>query len=304
MMKRKVNRVGTSTLTVSLPSKWVKDKGIRQGDELEVVEIGGNLTLSTNGGAHRKTIELDISKYGVMTGRLVGALYKAGFDEIKLTFKDESSGKLVEKELAKGFLGLDMMHHAKHYCLLKSMASIKSEELDNSIRRMFYLVLDNARDALHAIKEKNFDELLVIADKDKNVNRFADFSRRLLNRYGYHGHEKTGSLYYILEETENIGDQFRDLARYLHEKKFIPDDAVLDMYALLVDFIEQFSDLFYKFNAENYRAFGERYVELHQQVESLCGSSSKKDLFVAAKLEALLYSIFNLNGPLMTMQFE
>ncbi|MCK5630481.1 MAG: AbrB/MazE/SpoVT family DNA-binding domain-containing protein, partial [Nanoarchaeota archaeon] len=35
-MKRKVNKVGQNTLTVSLPSKWVKKLNIKPGDELEL----------------------------------------------------------------------------------------------------------------------------------------------------------------------------------------------------------------------------------------------------------------------------
>ena len=35
-MKRKVNLVGSSTLTVSLPTAWAKERGIKKGDELNV----------------------------------------------------------------------------------------------------------------------------------------------------------------------------------------------------------------------------------------------------------------------------
>ena len=39
-MKRKVNRVGANTLTVSLPSKWAMKYGIKAGDEIEGNEEG------------------------------------------------------------------------------------------------------------------------------------------------------------------------------------------------------------------------------------------------------------------------
>ena len=35
-MKRKVNRVGQNTLTVSLPSKWARKYNIKAGDEIVV----------------------------------------------------------------------------------------------------------------------------------------------------------------------------------------------------------------------------------------------------------------------------
>ena len=45
-MKRKVNRVGQNTLTVSLPSKWVKENDVKQGDELEIIEEHNKILLS------------------------------------------------------------------------------------------------------------------------------------------------------------------------------------------------------------------------------------------------------------------
>ena len=45
-MKRKINRVGPNTLTVSLPSKWAKRYGLRKGDEI-------NLEEQTNGTEYR-----------------------------------------------------------------------------------------------------------------------------------------------------------------------------------------------------------------------------------------------------------
>ena len=35
-MKRKVVKHGTSTLTVSLPSLWAKEYGLKPGDELRI----------------------------------------------------------------------------------------------------------------------------------------------------------------------------------------------------------------------------------------------------------------------------
>ena len=37
-MKRKVNLVGQNTLTVSLPTKWAQEHGIKKGIEVELLE--------------------------------------------------------------------------------------------------------------------------------------------------------------------------------------------------------------------------------------------------------------------------
>ena len=43
IMKRKINAVGTGTLTVSLPNKWAQKYNLKKGDELNVAEEGGSL---------------------------------------------------------------------------------------------------------------------------------------------------------------------------------------------------------------------------------------------------------------------
>ena len=44
-MERKINRVGTNTLTVSLPQSWVKRYQLRAGDSIAVEEQGSVLKI-------------------------------------------------------------------------------------------------------------------------------------------------------------------------------------------------------------------------------------------------------------------
>ena len=302
-MKRKINLVGTSTLTVSLPSDWVKEKNLKKGDEIDLYQQGNDLIFSIDNIPSKKEIEIDISDYGKMTGRVLGALYKAGYDEIKLTFKEPESLDLIQKELLKGFIGLDIIHTAKKYCLLKSMADIKADELQTSMRRVFRLVLDNAQDTYDALNKKNYDELKVIASKDLNVNKFADFSRRLVNKHGYQKKQGYGAIYYILEELENIGDKYRELSLYLYENRFQPNKEVLKIYLEIKEFLNSFQDMFYSFKPEKYKNFGTQYKLLNKKIHNLLDSTNKRETIVLIKLESLLNAIFDLNGPLMTLQF-
>ena len=65
-MKRKINRVGQNTLTVSLPTKWVKKIGIKQGDELDIFEEGRNLTIGV--GNKRKKINWNRIRTAIRNG--------------------------------------------------------------------------------------------------------------------------------------------------------------------------------------------------------------------------------------------
>jgi len=60
-MQRKLNQVGSGTLTVSLPSKWSKKNKLKKSDELEVTEIDNKLILSLDR-QKQKTIDISLSK--------------------------------------------------------------------------------------------------------------------------------------------------------------------------------------------------------------------------------------------------
>mgnify|MGYP006292700731 CR=1 FL=1 len=299
-MRRKVNKVGTSTLTVSLPSKWAHAHGLARGDEVVLREEGNDLVISTEGGTRSATCEVDVSGYGPMVGRVVGALYKAGYDEFKLTFDDPSMAGRIEKELSKGFFGLDFLHRGKNHCILRAMASIRPDELDTSIRRLFKLIMENADEAVAALRDGRFDDLELVAQKDVNVNKFADFARRLLNKHGHPGVGQTSMVYFIVEELENVGDKYKYLAEYLARREHKPDEGVLEAFSLVRSFLEEFFELFYSFSAAAYRRFGDSYKSVRKKIEMRRREAKGEDLVVLVKLDSMVQAIFDLNGPLVT----
>jgi len=48
-MKRKIVQHGSSSLTITLPIKWVEKFGLKKGGELNVEENGPTLLISTGG---------------------------------------------------------------------------------------------------------------------------------------------------------------------------------------------------------------------------------------------------------------
>ncbi|MEA3515258.1 MAG: AbrB/MazE/SpoVT family DNA-binding domain-containing protein [Nanoarchaeota archaeon] len=303
-MKRKVNRVGSNTLTVSLPSRWTKQLGIKPGDELELVEDSENLVIGAKINKKRKEIAINISKLGIMAGRVLGALYKSGYDEIKIEFDNPKMIEIVQKELMKGFIGVDIIHHSKNYCILKSIATVNPNELDNSIRRVFRLLIENSKDSLEAIKKKDYSELENVAYKDMNLNKFADFSRRLLNKFNDSRYEKLNLVYIIIENLEKIGDKYRDLCTYISKNRINLSKERIILYNRVNYFLILFYELFYNYNDERCAELGNYYKKLHIDIEKCYNSIKKDEVQILAILQSIADSIFDLNGPLLTSRFK
>lgn len=302
-MRRKVNRVGQKTLTVSLPSSWVSAAGIKKGDELDIVqESKERLIISTKPIMTTSKIELDISGFGGMTGRLVGALYKAGYDEMIFRFNDPKFMTLIEKELAKGFIGLDILHHSKDMCHIKSMATLQAEEFEGSLRRVFRLVMENASESLSALSKHQWEELPLIATKDVNVNKYADVCRRLLSKYGYQDSKKTPVIYFVSDSLENIGDMYRDLSICAARRRPILSKGVLNAFRKTNELLGMLYELYYSFSPESIEGLRKSYFELSELLDTLHKSNSN-DARLLARLQNISMTVFALNDAILCKSY-
>src|SRR3989344_1396001 len=85
-IKRKIVQHGPSTLIISLPSNWVKQNGIKKGDELDVKEEGKTLIVSVDTVATNYSLTEDISGLKpFLVTRFLGRAYQKGYDKIYLT---------------------------------------------------------------------------------------------------------------------------------------------------------------------------------------------------------------------------
>ena len=63
-MKRKLVSQGRATLTISLPSKWLKTFALKAGDEVDIEEKGAELILKTEKGVTIEKTEVDVKEFG------------------------------------------------------------------------------------------------------------------------------------------------------------------------------------------------------------------------------------------------
>jgi len=85
---RKVQRLGQSSLIVTLPKNWVKRVGLKPGDIVYIEDEGDSLRIkparpSTED--RRTTIDSsELGKLGIGIGQLLSCLYLLGFDQVRI----------------------------------------------------------------------------------------------------------------------------------------------------------------------------------------------------------------------------
>lgn len=85
---RKVQRLGQSSLIVTLPKNWVKRVGLKPGDTVYVEDEGDSLRIkpAKPGSRERETTidSSELSKLGIGIGQFLSCLYLLGFEQIKI----------------------------------------------------------------------------------------------------------------------------------------------------------------------------------------------------------------------------
>lgn len=88
-MKRKVVQHGPATLTVSLPSEWVKRHKVQKGTELSIELKDQNLIISPSENIEHEKISLNLSNLDKTYAKcIIHSAYRKGFDTIKIKFSN------------------------------------------------------------------------------------------------------------------------------------------------------------------------------------------------------------------------
>ncbi|MFP4117980.1 MAG: AbrB/MazE/SpoVT family DNA-binding domain-containing protein [Candidatus Woesearchaeota archaeon] len=293
-MERKIISLAKSTNVITLPSRWCEENSLGKGDSVSVSENGDSVVISPV--AMEKTIVLDISGAEPMIRRILGAAYKSGYDLMEITYSSEHELETAEEVIEQEFVGFEIVsvNKEKTFLKAKSISEPSPEDFERMLRRMMRLISDMADDILKHLSEK--EHLKKISEKDKEVNKIADYCRRIINRNSLlrlsERYVRNPPLYFIVEQLEKVSDGFRDLA--------LCQDVIDEkMFSDVKDYFDDFYTLFYNFNFTALAGFGKRRYEMKEQFEK-----KRIDQYHYESISILrdiLEKTFDMNGALIAI---
>jgi len=163
-----------------------------------------------------------------------------------------------------------------------------------------------ADECLETIKRKDFGHLKNVAFLEEANNRFTTTCRRFLNKRGYKDIKKTGPMYYIVEDIENLADQYKYLCNYLfdhQEKKNIKiRKEILAVFQEVNMLLRKFYEIFYNFNEEKLIFIGKSRKEVIKKIKKFFDSDlSKIEIIISHYLLVIAQKIFCLVGPYLIL---
>ena len=246
-MKRRVVLHGPSTLTVSLPSDWVKKCGVKKGDEIDVLEEEKRLIIRAQVREKEcKKAQVDIGDIDKKTCRwLLSILYKQGYDEISVRYNSPEIVGMIEEVVRNHIMGFIVAEQYKDSCLLKCVSKEMKQEFNKSERRAFLVTLSLAEKSFELINKGEYSRLKDLYQLEVSNNQLTNFCERLLNK-DLIGEEGTSFKYIILWQLEKIADEFVEIIDLLTENPVKIDAAILRLYEETKELLREYYDNYYK----------------------------------------------------------
>ncbi len=226
MATRRIVQHGSSSLTITLPAKWVKKNHLHKGEEIKITEEGAYLLIGGRGKKDvvSKMVTIKDSKIpAVAIMHYIAALYRAGYDKVEFTYDTAEVYKAIERVTGSDLNGWDIIESKKNSCTVESISTTEQANFKNVLSKLLYNLLELSKESLSAIKDKNTKAIEMAQTKDNVINRNANFCERVLIKDGHEDPDKLPFLFYIIKELENIGDEYNDICNYyLKTKKINP----------------------------------------------------------------------------------
>jgi phosphate uptake regulator len=304
-MKRKVIQQGPSTLMVSIPNKWVKKHNIKKGDEIELNEKGNILELAIESKETDLSINIDITdldRTSIMHS--MRSNYRKGYSLINIYFKNQTTthfrtGKkvsvisIIHKEASR-LIGIEIIKQNENMVTIKDFSTSSIEDFDNSLRRIFLLILDLSKDFIKAID--NFDKILFssIEEKHDTITKFVSYALRLLNKKGYKDPQKTSILYHIISCLDIITDIFKYAARDALELENKLKKQSKEIIKDIHNSLQWFYELFYKYSNQKALQINKNRDEVKTKIKNSMKSLPENENLLIANLEHILEIIWDL----------
>jgi len=145
MHVRKLQRLGTTTIVVSLPRKWVKERGLKQGDVVYIEEGIDSITLHTSNKAKqslRVTINAELEPNPESLARLVTASYLQGYDEVRVVSQSGLLQEQIDEILAalERLPGFEVLEQTPNQLTIQGIVDPARFTVDSIIKRMQVMI--------------------------------------------------------------------------------------------------------------------------------------------------------------------
>jgi phosphate uptake regulator len=275
-MKRRIVQHGSSSLTVTLPSKWVQQHNLKKGDEVDVLTSSDAVTISAKRQLTTERKVIDSRDFGRFTRNNICHLYLLGYDELEIIYDDESTLTAIQAALPE-CIGYEIIDQKPKRVYIKSIAHTFEKDFDFLLRKSFQITSELAAQVHDAIKGNNHSALKEIRHLEQINNKFTMCCARILTKEGYKVQNRTLQMYEAVKRLERIADHYKYICDCMVRSTEKASPAAIRYLGDVNAYYELFHKLFFKFDPKSKEQIYSDKKTLEMRGTELLLESSKKE---------------------------
>lgn len=311
-MNRKINRVGKNTLTISLPSKWAKEHGLKAGDELALSVDGSIVTINAKGVLPTKSITLNLNEqlykpvksHQHFARTLLGNAYKAGYDEITVLFEDKKLLGEIQRVTAM-LIGMEIIRSSDKSCTIKRILNENPEEF-YPIMKKFQQIIINYSKELFEVIQKNEEILFENTENFRfSIEKLSDFMIRLIIKSTNMTALEMVQYRVLVRAFEKLGREYIHLSNYAMDNKIKPSSKTIEYLNKVNNMFYQFFEHYYNFKIEDgYKLANLKNELIYKEGYELLQTAPRKEAPLAYHLVNIARRTWDMEGPLIALRIK
>jgi phosphate uptake regulator len=234
MDKRKVQKTGGSTYTISLPKGWAEEK-LEFGDYVSIEKNNNYLKLFKEPEERQKkraSIKFDENSH--TSFRKIVSLYLSGYDHINMISNEEFDSTDLEGIVQSNMVGMEVVKSDDSRIELKNLVRYEDLPFQQVLVRIDSLLKDIIDEIDQGMKKEGREIADKVSEKEQEVDRMYMLGVRQLKQAAkdpeklekleIDSESECVSLRVVLKSLERIGDHLKKISEQVDQLRKIPDD--------------------------------------------------------------------------------
>ena len=174
MEKRKIQRTGSSSFSVSLPKEWIKDHKLKEHDSVIYFQDGDSLILLPAPIIQKQTkSKIPIADLkGEELRREIIARYVLGFDEIEILEEPITrEDRLIVRKTVEMLAGFKIIEDSTSRIILRNILHPEKFSYEESISQMFLMTNSMLQDAIMSALENKIELAQDVIARDYDIDK-------------------------------------------------------------------------------------------------------------------------------------
>lgn len=311
-MKRKVVSHGPATLTISLPSVWVKRHRIRKGMELNLSIKDEKLVIAPQKLSEFENITLNIDGLDRTFAKLcIRSAYRKGYDNLKIAYRQPKivhyrTGAFIDvgtiaKQEARQLIGFEITDLKPGLIEFSNLTQERNEEFGLIMKKSMLHLRLFLETIVLAVQKGEQISLEELEEKHSHTEKLNNYCLRLLNKTETLPPREERILYHIISSLDAVNN----ILKWFYRDGVIRHKPLskkgVGYLADVLEYVDRFIHIYLHFDRKRLSALGKLRKNLRDDLAKLANKLSGPELLLLAELKAIVEIIYLLAVTLMEL---